>query len=312
MSLILLDKSDITVGLPLSWPIYGQNSKVLLAQGSMVCDSAQLDGLLALGAYRELSWEVYKEGSAPVFMADQSKTESSKAANSKFEQSNYTFDDMKLNVESRLQLEPAAQLSREHYFVKVIGYLRGTSLLVTTPTNAKGEKPELKEGLKVLMRSFSGQNAFGFSCILKRIVKSPFDYLHLSFPDTIQGIMIRKAIRIKTRIIAAVQNAHSAGQPLAALISNISADGAALDAKHALGKKDEILNLSFRINPHKIDAYLSVKGAIRAVLSEATDERSELSIYRYGIEFIDLQPNDMVILQSMIYQKMVESPHQLM
>ncbi len=220
---------------------------------------------------------------------------------------------MKLNAESRLQLEPSAQLSRECYFVKVIGYLRGASLLVTTPVSANGTRPELKEGLKVVVRSFSGQNAFGFSCTIKRIVKGYYEYLHLSFPDSIKGIVVRKATRIKARIISTVQNSSSqnAGEQTSALISNISADGAALDAKRTLGNKGDILNLAFRVNLHRIDAFLSIKGAIRAVFSCGDADVSDPEIIRYGIEFQNLQPNDMVILQSMIYQQIIENPQHL-
>ena len=53
------------------------------------------------------------------------------------------------------------------------------------------------------MRSFSGQNAFAFASTITRICKIPCEYLHLSFPDTIEAIVIRKATRIRTRIIAA-------------------------------------------------------------------------------------------------------------
>ena len=32
---------------------------------------------------------------------------------------------------------------------------------------------------------------------------------------------------------------------------------------------------------------------------------------RHGIEFQDMPPNDSVILQSLIYQQMIENPHKL-
>ncbi|MDP4029940.1 MAG: flagellar brake protein [Gallionella sp.] len=220
---------------------------------------------------------------------------------------------MKLKVESRLQLEPPKQLGNERILVKVIGYLKGASLLVTAPTTANGARLQLMEGERVVMRSFSGQNAFAFACSVERACKLPYEYLHLSFPDVIQGVVIRKAPRVKSKIIVAVQNANSRNpsEQISALISNISANGAALDAKRPLGKKGDILNLAFRVNLHKIDAFLSVKGAIRAVLGGEVPDISNTEITRYGIEFQELQPNDMVILQSMIYQQIIESPHQV-
>ena len=312
MSLILVNKNDIAIGKPLPWQLYDQEHNVLVEQGGIVRDNKHLDSLLADGAYRELSWEAPSDMnggnnlSAAATPPDQTKADELGAR--------FTFDDMKLKVESRLQLEPPKQLGSERILVKVIGYLKGISLLVTAPVATNGARLQLMEGEQVVMRSFSGQNAFAFACTVERVCKLPYEYLHLSFPDVIQGVVIRKAPRVKSRIIAAVQNANSRNptEQTSALISNISANGAALDAKRQLGKKGDMLSLAFRVNLHKIDAFLSVKGAIRAVLGaeEATDI-SNPELTRYGIEFQDLQPNDMVILQSMIYQQIIESPHQV-
>ena len=311
MSLILVNKNEIAVGKPLPWQLYDQEHKVLVEQGGVIRDNEHLNTLLANGAYRELSWETTgdKDGGSKLSasaMAPDQTTPNEPGAQ-------FSFDDMKLKVESRLQLEPPKQLGSERILVKVIGYLKGVSLLVTAPTTANGARLQLLEGERVVMRSFSGQNAFAFTCTVERVCKLPYEYLHLSFPDVIQGVMIRKAPRVKSKIIASVQNTNSRNpsEQIPALISNISANGAALDAKRSLGKKGDTLDLAFRVNLHKIDAFLSVKGAIRAVINAEDTDLSSPETIRYGIEFQNLQPNDMVILQSMIYQQIIESPHHI-
>lgn len=309
MGLIIVNRNEIAIGKPVPWNLYDQERNVLAAQGNIISNQEHLDWLMTKGVFRELDLEVPDDQNKGVSAEKTAQNQESGAV------TQFTFDDMKLKVESRLQFEPAAHLSREQYFVKVIGYLRGTSLLVTIPFTAKGERPELKEGQKASLRSFSGQNAFGFSCTIKRIIKSPYEYLHLSFPDNIQGILIRKSIRIKTKIIAAVSNIKlkNSGELISALISDISADGAALDSKRPLGNKDDTINLAFRVNLHQIDTYLTVKAVIRAVLNDdSADNMFGSDLFRYGIKFADLQPNDMVILQSMIYQQIIENPHKLL
>lgn len=311
MSMILVGKNDIAVGKPLPWQLYDQEHKVLVEQGGIVRDDAHLESLLAGGACRELSWETHGDKNGGNQLSASAPDPDPASAGEPGTQ--FTFDDVKLKVESRLQLEPPKQLGSERILVKVIGYLRGSSLLVTAPVTANGVRLQLMEGERVVMRSFSGQNAFAFTCTVERVCKLPYEYLHLSFPDVIQGVMIRKAPRVKSKIIAAVQNANSRNpsEQVSVLISNISASGAALDAKNSLGKKGDILNLAFRVNLHKIDAFLSVKGAIRAVLGTGAADISSPELTRYGVEFQDLQPNDMVILQSMIYQQIIESPHHI-
>lgn len=311
MSLILVNKSDITVGEPSPCALYDQERNLLLEEGEVVRDKAHLNSLLDRGAYRDLSWGVSDNENGD----DSDDAETSPGQTEVEETSTpFTFNDMKLKVEDRLQLQPPEQLTRERFPVKVIGFIRNVSLLVTTPVIAGGLRLQLLEGERVIMRSFLGQNAFGFACTIERICKTPCEYLHLSFPDVIQGIVIRKAPRVKTRIIATAHNSNPGGknEPVSALISNISANGMALDAKQPLGNKGDIISLTFRVNLHKIDALLSIKGLICAVLTGDAANPSNPDLIRHGIEFRDLQPNDSVILQSMIYQNIIENPHKLM
>ena len=312
MSLILANKNEIAVGKPSPYPLYDQTHNLLLAQGDIVRDDEHHDALLASGACHELSWnESGGKDNVDDNLLAAEETSPEQTGEDKTGK-HFTFDDMKLKVEDKLQLEPPPQLARERFMVKVIGFLRGVSLLVTTPIAANGLRLQLLEGEIVVMRSFSGQNAFGFASTIERVIKTPYEYLHLSFPDNIEGIVIRKAPRVKTQIIAAVQDSESgATEQISALISDISANGVSLDAKRPLGEKGDILNVSFRVHLHNIDAYLSVKGVIRAVLSGDAVGTTKSDIIRHGIEFQDLQPNDCVILQSMIYQQMIENPHKL-
>lgn len=315
MSLIPANRSEIVVGQPIPWALYTQEYNLLLKEGDVVRDDKHLEELLSSGACHELSWET-AEGSDPDYdggLAAAEETASAAKAASDAD-SVFTFDDMRLKVEDRLQLEPPAQLARERFSVKVIGYLRGASLLVTAPVTANGLRLQLMESEKVVMRSFSGQNAFGFACTIERIIKIPYEYIHLSFPDVIQGIKIRKAPRIKTHIIATVSNSKSdTATQKSTLISDVSADGVSLEAKHPLGDKGDVVQLAFRVQLHNVDAYLSVKGIIRAVFSgnDAPDTKKS-DLIRHGIQFKDLQPNDSVVLQSMIYQQMIENPHLVM
>jgi hypothetical protein len=225
-----------------------------------------------------------------------------------------TFEDLHLKVEDRLQLEPPSIISHERFTINLIGYLKGACILVTPPIGANGLRLPLQEKDKVVIRSFSGENAFAFATTIERVITQPYVYLHLSFPDIIQGIKVRNAPRIKTNIITTVQNSQS-GTIVhnSALISDVSADGVSLVSKRALGNKGDVIDLAFRVHLHNVEAMLSIKGVIRALVSEEDipDEKKTGNIH-HGIEFQNLQPNDHVILQSMIYQQMIENPHGMM
>lgn len=307
MSLILVNENELAVGVPAPWTLYDAEHQPLLREGEPVRDTQHKIELLNKGAFREMSWQVMDEA----LSEDESPIAESPAVAPAA--AGFTFDDMKLRVEDRLQLEPPAKLARERILVKVVGFLRGVSLMVTTPQLSSGQRLQLLENEQVILRSFSGKNAFAFACTVIRANKLPFEYLHLSFPENIQGLAVRKTARVKTRIIATIQSKRDGTDiQTPAIISDISASGVSLESKYALGDKGDMLNLAFRVHLHSIEAFLSVKGAIRAVLPEQSSELNATPDYtRYGIEFQELQPNDSVILQSMIYQQMIENPQKL-
>ncbi|MDP2805329.1 MAG: flagellar brake protein [Gallionellaceae bacterium] len=337
MSLMFASSSDLVIGKPVPWAVYDESQNPILGQGEIVRDAKHQADLLAAGACYEASLEVpvmdnveapipAKPASAkvaavsPMPPANLGEAESPFAAakvlpeQAAVDQANkqYTFDDMRLKVEDRLLLEPPAKLGLDKLPVRVLGYLRGASLIVTTPFTPTGQRLQLIENETVVMRSFSGQNAFAFACNVVRICRLPYEYLHLSFPENIQGMMIRKAPRVKTRIIAAVHDSHSASdKQTSALISDISAKGISLDSKQQLGEKGEVLNIAFRVQLHNVEAFLALKGVIRAVIKNDEPDSKSPPV-RHGIEFQDLPSNDSVVLQSMIYQQMIENPDKLM
>jgi len=305
MSLILVNKNELILGMPTPWPIFDWENKPLLKAGEIIRDEAHKLSLLSNGACHELSWETPKKTAAEPSTAE-TKTEDDAT------QPQFTFDDIKLRVEDKLQLEPPAKITKERLLVKVIGFIRGFSLLVSVPTSSSGQRFQLIANESVVMRSFSGKDAFAFACTVMKANTIPYEYLHLSFPKDIQGLTIRKTARVKTRIIASIQNTNSSEEKqMSAIIADISATGASLETKHPLGEKGDVINIAFRVNLHNVEAFLSIKGIIRAVINKDASDLSTSTNIRYGIELQNLQPNDSVILQSMIYQQMIENPQKL-
>ncbi len=101
-------------------------------------------------------------------------------------QRGFTFEDMRLAVGDRLQIECTARTGVRRAFVRVVGYMDGVSLLVSTPV-AGGRRVELVENDPVIVRVFSRESAFAFRASVLRACRLPFDYVHLSFPDRHPG-----------------------------------------------------------------------------------------------------------------------------
>lgn len=226
-------------------------------------------------------------------------------------QGSFAFEAMNLKVGDRLQAQPPAKVSTERCFVRLIGYLQDHSLLITTPVTINSVRLQLMEGDPLVMRVFSSQNAFGFACDVQRVCKLPYSYLHISFPKDVQGTVVRKAARVKTKIMATVRTERERGADLTGVISNLSANGALMAGLRNMATVGDSIRLSFRLKLHNIEADLSVLAIVRAVFDDETLKQSGASLAHFGLEFVDLQPNDQMILHSMVYQKMIEQPQSL-
>lgn len=237
---------------------------------------------------------------------------SSDKSGEKTSDSNFTFLDMKLRVGDRIQLQLPASMGSDRYVVRLIGYVENGSVLVTPPV-ANGMSLPVRMGDKVVARVFTSQTAFAFDSTIERVSKIPYDYLHLYYPPVVQGAVVRQAPRIKTRIIAsvAVGTGNAAEDKMSAVIVNISAQGALISTRQPLDKQTHQITVSFRINLHGMDTHLNLKAVIRSVQVDDKESTDPLK-YHHGIQFLYLQANENMILQSLIYQQMIEFPQNLM
>lgn len=171
-----------------------------------------------------------------------------------------------------------------------------------------GVRLQMVEGDALVMRFFSGQNAFGFACDVQRVCKLSFNYLHISFPTKFQGTMIRKATRVKTKIVAKVCNEKASSVAHTGVISNLSADGALLDARRTVAEPGDILKLTFKLKLHNIERELSLTTVVRAAFDDETLKPSGASLSHFGLQFLHPGAEDHMLLQSMVYQHLIEKP----
>jgi c-di-GMP-binding flagellar brake protein YcgR len=218
----------------------------------------------------------------------------------------YTFDDMRLKVGDRLQIQFPSRIAHERAFVRLIGYVSNQCLLVMAPRQPDGLRIHLHEGDELIVRIFSSQSAFGFSTRIDKIIKLPFEYLHLTFPKEIKGMQVRKAPRVKTRIICLVSNDASGEANLNGILLNMSANGALLVAKRLLAPVGETIKLAFRFNLHGTEAMMNLRARVRSQFAEESPDNRTPE--HHGLEFIDLTPHEAMLLQSLIYQQMIERP----
>jgi len=214
------------------------------------------------------------------------------------------FEDIKARVGDMFQVQISTDSQAIRHAVKLLGYFAGKTIIITAPT-VNNSILLLREGQNLTVRAFSGTAAYAFSCEIIKVCNSPLAYLHLSYPKTVQKVPIRASARINFDLIGASTNIthgdNAAAIPIA--ITDISTTGAAVAASSPLGKKEDMLRIAFRAKIHDITVHPSLKCVIRSLTS--TDD--ELNPIKYGLQFLDLQTQDLLTLQSLVYQKILEN-----
>lgn len=307
MRLISVEIDELTIGQPLPWPLYDQQRNVLIGQGAVIASAAHLQSVLDANPLRE-AVSNHRDNAAQNRQTGAGPTRQQSGNPEK----TFTFLDMKLRIGDRIQLQLPASMGVERYVVKLIGYVDNASVLVTSPV-ANGMCLPVRASDKIVARVFTSQTAFAFDSTIERVCKIPYDYLHLTYPTVVQGAVVRQAPRIKTRIIASIarSDAVDGDDKLSAVIVNISAHGALICMRQPLDRKQQEINLSFRINLHEIDTLLNIKAIIRNVQTDESKDDADPLKYQHGVQFLNLQPTENMILQSLIYQQMIEHPHKL-
>lgn len=305
MKLIPLRRIDLTLGKPLPWAIYDKNKNLLMRASEVIETHQQYESLLKKGLFR-----LPKSAAAPaqgVALARTNAANEDKDGND----SSYDFDEMKLPVGSRLQLQTSTDQNPERYIAKYLGHVKGVSLLVTTPV-VDEKVLFIREGQTFIVRAFTGKTAFGFTSSVLRVCNAPTPYIHLSYPKQLHGVEIRSAKRMAVNLIATAQQLDATEAPsLPCLIINVSPSGALIAAAQSLGKINDTIQVAFRIKLGPIDGYIETKGIIRSITPVEDSAGDNKYGMHHGMQFKELQQTDILLLHSLAYQKLVDGSAEL-
>ncbi len=293
-------KAEIEVGKPLPFAVYDADRNLLLNRGVTVTSEHQLQVLLEKGLFREnkpirpaYSHSALPEGNAA--------TEPG-GGPAKPQEETLSFDAIKLMPDDTLQLQPLLEGQTERYTVRVIGILKPKSVLVTAPM-VDGKLIFIRDGQTFLIRAFSGLNVCAFKAKVLKAQLQPFPYLHLSYPDNVQAMRIRKAMRAPANIIVAVHESEEGRQTGAAKMVDISVGGAKLFSPVMLGNKDQTLWLSFKVKLGDMEEYVKTPAIIRS-LGQEDDQGKPMKTF--GLQFGELSQSQRLIIMNLVYQHLLK------
>lgn len=291
--LVPVRKAEIELGKPLPFAAYDSDRNLLLNRGVIVSSEHQVDVLLQKGLYRERPRTAVRDDAAAEKSSDSGKPQGETLG----------FDAVKLMPGDTLQLQPLLEGQTERFSVQVIGVMKGKSLLVTAPL-VDGKLIFVRDGQTYLVRAFSGLNVCAFKARILKSQLQPFPYLHLSYPDSVQAMRIRKAMRAPASIIVAVHESEAGRQIGAGKIIDLSVGGARMFSPSKIAEKDQSIWLSFKVMLGDMEEYVKTPAVIRAVGEEDDEQGKRMHVF--GLQFGELAQSQRLIIMNLVYQHLLK------
>jgi hypothetical protein len=211
-----------------------------------------------------------------------------------------TYAEMYLKVGDKIPIETIHNHHRPSMRLpaKIIGWLEGNSLLLEIPLKAaKTGLVRLNE--QVLLRAFNGQNAFAFSATVIKIEQFPFTYLHLSFPKKISALEVRTSIRQQVSIPVTL-TIEGMGD-VSGHIQDLNMTGACVSTPIPLADESAI-RFTLHFDLHGVAFSLKLESHLRS--TKTIQEKDGTIHHQSGLEFQNLEPNDRLMLSSLLWKEM--------
>ena len=212
--------------------------------------------------------------------------------------------EFKHSIGDTVQLQFFPGKEDERYYVKLIGFLEGKSILVTTP-RADGVALNVSNEQELIVRIVSGKSAQGFTSSVIHATKHPYPHLHLTYPSNLdlKTTTIRKAERIDCELIVTVRDsAEPNSKTTSAALHDISTAGTQLFSNQKLGEVGDNILINAKFSVALMEQYLSLSGLIR----RAINSPKEGGKYEYGIEFTTIEDKDKLVLTAFVYEQMMK------
>lgn len=211
---------------------------------------------------------------------------------------NLNLQTLNMLIGSTVQLSLESE-NNETYHAKFIGYANKESLMLSMPTD--GNTPLVTNiGDEFIVRFSDNEKQLAFRSQVIEVCERPFAYIHLSFPNGVQGTMLRRGQRYTLSKKPALKLAMTDGKNHTNVqMTDISQSGACLTALDQLGKIDDCFSIDIVVDNKQI----TLPCRIRYVRKENMENDSRE--FLHGVEFQNLNLDAQLFIDRFI-QKHVQ------
>jgi c-di-GMP-binding flagellar brake protein YcgR len=293
-------KQDLVIGIPLAYPIYDANNHLLLRDGQVIQNEAQLEQICRQGLFQNPLWQNTRmvSNAAPSKRANVINDEAP-APKVAPKSDGRHFSQLKLQPNTPLHIHSLGDALKPKSSVKLIGWMEKMGILISA-LNQQGAILPFRDGETLQLKAIAGKNIVAFQATIEKVCFTPFPYLHLSWPDKLQIRQLRNSLRVSTHLIVSVSGENAEKTP--AKITNLSASGAMLESSelHLLLNQNITLALRLPAAGEEHTMTLNAKVCNRHLEPPA-------KVVQYGLAFEPMTVSERLVLEHFIFHALLES-----
>lgn len=216
------------------------------------------------------------------------------------------FDDLNLSSGTSLQLQQInSEGQSERLSARFWGGVPGRKLFLSVPRSG-GKLLRFRPGQKLAVRLMVANGIGIFACVVEAQINEPVPLLFVSYPDEVKFKGIRGATRVVVNLFAKVGNSNSLSPRRAeGRVADISISGARLELREAIGDIGDTLELEMRVRVDTLERVITLQAIIRSRVERSTQEEKLEYPAVYGVEFIEQDEDELLILYAYVYSKIV-------
>ena len=218
------------------------------------------------------------------------------------------FTDLRIPIATRMQLTVVGTDYKPQQFpANLLGFRRDVTVLACL-----GKKPlvPVQHDAHVAVRVGLQSAIVRFESSVQEYIESPFPYLHLSYPNTVViEQQLRRSPRFPLDLATAVaaQGENARARPVRAQFTDISLNGARLILEKKLPDPSITrVILSSAVFVAGTEQKLQLSAEIKS--APDTREIATAGPFSYGVSFVDMAPQQMLLLQALCYELQVNNP----
>lgn len=233
-------------------------------------------------------------------MRNTEMTDKKEEEDKKKDEGKVTFEEMNLQVGTRMQLITYGTKKNE-YYTSLIGFEPGRYVFIRMPQE-NGFNVPLKIAERVEVRIFTGVSIFIFPSCVEYIYQTPRNFVELAFPDVIRAMPLRKDIRITVKMPVKIWFLHGQKLEDSHIVTalDLSITGVMLQGDINPGEVGDEVGISFSIRNTVTDENTLIEVMATIKNSRKEEDESGNIIYKNGVLFKELRPFHRATLQNFI------------